>query len=121
MKKLGHVEKQGKGYVLTKLGQDTAGTLSGELPMTLRERVLNEAGELSRQHRQSDETTSNIVETADGFRVDFSFHDKELEFMKLSLYAPDADQARQLKDGLLRRYQEIYIDLLGKLLDGGSH
>lgn len=120
MKRLGHVEKQGKGYVLTKLGQDTAGTLSGELPMTLRERVLREAGELSRQHRQSDETTSAIVETADGYRVDFSFHDKELEFMKLSLYAPDADQARQLKDGLLRRYQEIYIDLLGRLLDGGS-
>lgn len=117
MKKLGHVEKQGKGYLLTKLGRETAEQLSGELPMTLRERVLHQAGELSRQHRRNNETAVDIVETEGGFRVDFSFHDQELEFMKLSLYAPDRTQALQLKDGLLSQYQEIYVDLLERLLN----
>lgn len=116
MKKLGHVVKLGKGYVLSDLGRETAGQLSGELPMTLRERVLHQAGELSKRHRRDDETAVEIVETAEGCRIDFSFHDRELEFMKLSLYAPDRTQALQLKEGLLSQYQEIYTDLLGRLL-----
>ncbi len=116
LKRLGHVEKQGNGYVLTELGQKTAGELSGELPMTLRERVLCQAGETERRRRRRDETATGIAETEDGWRVDFSFHDEELEFMKLSLYAPDREQALQLQDGLLRQYQDIYVGLLERLL-----
>lgn len=116
LKKLGHVQLQGKGYVLTELGRDTAEKLAGELPVTLRERVLRNAGELAGRHRRDDETSVRIVENTDGFRVDFSFHDAELEFMKLSLYAPDREQAEQLRASLLRQYQELYTDLLGRLL-----
>ena len=115
LKKLGHLREQGKGLVLTRLGVRTAEELSGELPVTLRERILSRAETLRRENRLNSETTAQIVQLEDGYRVDFSFHDGEIEFMKLSLYAPDEVQASRLRKRLLEDYQQLYIDLIGRL------
>lgn len=115
LKKLGHLREQGKGLVLTQLGVRTAEELGGELPVTLRERVLARAETLRRENRLSSETTAQIVQLEDGYRVDFSFHDGEIEFMKLSLYAPDEVQAGRLRKRLLEDYQQLYVDLIGRL------
>ncbi len=117
LKKLGHLREQGKGkgLVLTRLGVRTAEELGGELPVTLRERVLSRAETLRRENRLNSETTAEIVQAEDGYRVNFSFHDGEIEFMKLSLYAPDEIQANRLRTRLLEDYQQLYIDLIGRL------
>ena len=93
LKKLGHLRQKGDSLLLTQLGRRTAEELGGELPVTLRERVLARAETLRRENRLHSETSAEIVGTEDGYRVDFSFHDGEIEFMKLSLYAPDEVQA----------------------------
>ena len=61
MKKLGHLHKEGKGYCLSPLGRETAEKLSGELPMTLRERLLAAASETTEFHRRQEETDLKIV------------------------------------------------------------
>ena len=83
--------------------------------MTLRERILSRAETLRRENRLNSETTAQIVQLEDGYRVDFSFHDGEIEFMKLSLYAPDEVQASRLRKRLLEDYQQLYIDLICRL------
>ena len=55
LKKLGHLREQGKGLVLTRLGVRTAEELSGELPVTLRERILSRAETLRRENRLNSE------------------------------------------------------------------
>ena len=115
LKKLGHLREKGDNLVLTRLGRRTAEELAGELPVTLRERVLERAETLLKENRLSSETSAEIVQTGDGYRVDFSFHDGEIEFMKLSLYAPDEVQAGRLRSRLLEDYQQLYIDLINRL------
>ncbi len=115
MKRLGHLKTQGKGLVLTALGRKTADQLSEQLPVTLRERVLSDAGEMRRQNRLSSETSAQVLETPNGYQVQFSFHDGELEFMNLSLFAPDAEQAQKLKNRLESEYQQLYMDLITRL------
>ena len=115
LKRLGHLrEREGK-YTLTSLGEETAERLSSELPVTLRERVLGTVRDLREKNRRERETSVSVSEREEGCRVDFSFHDGELELMRLSLYAPDRPQAEQLKSALLRQYQQLYIDLIGRL------
>ena len=115
MKRLGHLREQGKGLVLTPLGERTASQLSDQLPVTLRERVLSDAGEARRQERIASETSASVTQTENGYQVGFSFHDGELEFMSLSLFAPDAEQAHKLKVRLESEYQQLYIDLITRL------
>ena len=115
LKKLGHLLQKGDSLLLTQLGRRTAEELGGELPVTLRERVLARAETLRRENRLHSETSAEIVGTEDGYRVDFSFHDGEIEFMKLSLYAPDEVQAGRLRERLLEDYQQLYVDIINRL------
>lgn len=115
LKRLGHLREHGGKYILTPLGEETAQKLSSELPVTLRERVMETAGSLRKKNRLERETTVAITGGEEGYRVNFSFHDGELEFMSLSLYAPDLPQAQQLRDQLLHQYQQLYIDLIDRL------
>ena len=106
MKRLGHLREQGKGLVLTPLGERTASQLSDQ---------LSDAGEARRQERIASETSASVTQTENGYQVGFSFHDGELEFMSLSLFAPDAEQAHKLKVRLESEYQQLYIDLITRL------
>ena len=115
LKRLGHLREQGGRYTLTPLGEETARKLSSQLPVTLRERVLETAGNLRRKGKLERETSVSVTGGDEGCRVDFSFHDGELEFMRLSLYAPDLAQAEQLKEQLLQQYQQLYIALIDRL------
>ena len=115
LKRLGHLREHGGKYTLTPLGEETARKLSSELPVALRERVLETAGCLRQKSRLQRETSVSVTGGEEGYRVEFSFHDGELEFMRLSLYAPDLPQAEKLRDQLLRQYQQLYIDLINRL------
>ena len=115
LKKLGHLRQKGDSLLLTQLGRRTAEEVGGELPVTLRERVLARAETLRRENRLHAEPTPDIAGTEDGYRVDFSFHDGEIEFMKLSLYAPDEVQAGRLRERLLEDYQQLYVDIINRL------
>lgn len=112
---MGNLTEEKAGWTLGPLGRETATALQGELPAALRERMEKEGEKLLSRIRREGEIRTEIVPHQNGYHVRCSIQDGELEFLKLSFYAPDLKHAGLVQRRLQERSTEIYRALMKML------
>jgi len=104
-------------YTLTDLGVETAVNLKQALPSSLREKVVKRGMKLLSKIRRDNEVGTKIVPHQNGYHVICSIHEGELEYLSLSLYAPDGGTAEIIAQNFYENATEIYQGLLNKLVE----
>lgn len=104
-------------YALTDLGVETAVNLKQALPSSLREKVVKRGMKLLSKIRRDNEVSTKIIPSQHGYQVSCSIHEGELEFLQLTLYAPDNGTAEIIARNFYQNATEIYQGLLNKLVE----
>ncbi|MEG2596816.1 MAG: DUF4364 family protein [Oscillospiraceae bacterium] len=102
-------------YRLTELGVETALNLQQALPSSLRDKVVKRGMGLLAKMRKNNEISTKIEPCHNGYHVICSIHEGSLEFLSLSLYAPDEGQAEIIAKNFYEKSTEAYQQIL-KLL-----
>lgn len=94
--------RDGKNYiVLEEKGRSGADYFNETIPHYFRKKILKEALYYFARIRHENEAETDIVRTKNGFEVNCRIKDVEFDLMKLSLYAPDEDQAKLIREKIL--------------------
>ena len=104
-------------YILTDLGVETAVNLKQALPSSLREKVVKRGMKLLSKIRRDNEVSTKIVPHQNGYHVICSIHEGELEYLNLSVYAPDDGTAEIIARNFYQNATEIYQGLLNKMVE----
>ena len=102
---------------ITERGKGIALTLETSLTKSTRDRAVNSAIKLLSRARAERETTVDIIKTETGYNVTFVIEGFGEKLMSLSLYAPDALQAEQLKEGFLNDPAKVYESIIDHLVE----
>lgn len=107
-----------EGYcVLTPLGRETAENLKQALPSSLRDNIVRMGMELLSRLRKENEVSAKILPDGKGFRVACSVHEGDLDFLTMTFYAPDREQAEIIARNFPKKSTEIYRGLIHLLTD----
>ena len=109
---MGHLTEGAKGFSLTPLGTATAERLQNELPLTLREKVAEEASLALQLMQQEGALQTEIIPHGEGYHVRCVMADGDLVFLDLSFYAPDLASAERIRRRLREQSTGVYTALM---------
>ncbi len=101
-------------------GRQTAGTLVGMVPFTLRERSVQAALQLMTRIRRERENTVEIQRLDRGYQVTCTVHDADQPLLSVSLTVGDDLQAQMVREHFLDDPVLLYRSLIG-VLTGEAH
>ncbi len=113
--RLGHLNEADGLLTLTEDGRQAAGTLSGMIPYTLRERSVRAALHLLTRRRREKENRVTVAKGERGRTVTCSIGDGEEPLMSISLQVADELQARHVREQFLEDPTLIYRALVALL------
>ena len=73
--------------------------------------------ELLSRLRKENEVSAKILPDGKGFRVACSVHEGDLDFLTMTFYAPDREQAEIIARNFPKKSTEIYRGLIHLLTD----
>lgn len=115
---LTRTERDGKIYVEpTEKGRFGADYFNDTVPLYFRKEILKAAlYYFARLERESSADIS-ITETDNGCEVNCTVGDTDYDLMRISLYAPDSEQAELIKEKIMLDPAEFYRKVLGYALE----
>ena len=108
---------EGEKYRLSELGHETAVNLYKAVPSSLRGHVLRRGYEYLERQRKNNEVSTSVSPQGNGYQVKCSIHEGELEFLGLSFFAPNENEAEKIARRFYDKSHEIYTMLLEQLVD----
>lgn len=87
------------------------------IPITFRRSILSSAYSYFARLRRESECRCEILPSENGYAVSFSIGDTSLELMKLSLYAPDEEQAEHIAEKIKRNPTRFYQSVIKLMLE----
>lgn len=110
--------RDGKTYIeLEEKGKQGADYFNDTIPYYFRKQLLKAAMYyFSRLDRESS-TDMEIVSTENGFEVRCALRDANFDVMRLSLYAPDEEQARLVREKIMLDPNGFYRKIIGYALE----
>mgnify|MGYP001523319422 FL=1 len=104
-----------KTYSLTKNGAEIAKQLDSTVAYTIKEKAYACAVKLLAEKKKEIENKVNITKNDNGFTVECSVSGRDMELMKLDIYAPEMEQALILKKNFLDNPKKAYKIMLALL------
>ncbi len=102
---------------LTEKGRHGADYFDAAVPHYFRKRILKSAVYyFARLERESDAQTETVV-TEKGYEVRCKISDADYDLMRISLYAPDEEQAELIKEKILLNPADFYRRIVGFALE----
>lgn len=106
-------------YRLTGKGRDVSERLSGDLPVSIREKAAANAKSMILRRRREEENLVSISRTEDGFMLHIEMKDIGTDLMELSLFLPTMEQAMGAKERFLEdptaSYKKVLEALAGEI------
>ncbi|MDR0987113.1 MAG: DUF4364 family protein [Ruminococcus sp.] len=97
-------------------GREAAKTLKKDVQFRFRKHLLESAFRFNSEKSVDSDVTVFATKRESGYSVEAVFGDKNLELMRLSLYAPDEDQAEYLKFQIREDPNEFYKTVIESLI-----
>lgn len=122
LEKSGHVklEKNEEGvaqYQLTEMGAVTAQTFEKTLPLTVREKTMEEAHHLVEASKCMNEVEVNYAPTSDGYVLHLVMKDIGTDLLDLKVFLPTEEECVLLKERLeqdpAQFYEKILLAMMG--------
>lgn len=104
-----------KEYSVTEKGKAVDLTLSGDLPLSVREKAENSVVNILKRRRLAKENLVSVKKTGDGFLVYMRITDIGTDLMELSLFMPTEEQALFVKRKFLEDPAGTYTGVLSAL------
>lgn len=114
------VDKEKDLYTLSESGKLIASNLSGELPLTIRERAVASVLELLLREKSERENTVNIERIDTGYMVDCHIRGGESDLFSFQIYVPDSKQARIVKRNFQENAEQIYKTMIAAVTNNGD-
>lgn len=102
-------------YTITDKGRAAAKTLQSDLPLSVRDKVIEAALNVIQRRRIEKENLVSITRTEDGFKIHMSVTDIGTDLMELSLFMPTQKQALAVKERFLSDPAGTYMNVLEAL------
>lgn len=100
---------------LSEQGQMTADSLSGDLPLTVREKAVNAINKRIERRHHEQETSVVITDVDGGCQIDCMLLGPGSPLMSVSLYLPDRKYALEAKERFIDDPEYVYRILLSHL------
>lgn len=115
----GHLtQAQNNTYCIMDTGRGIAKTLIGDVPLTVRERVLRSAKELVRRNRNRTSHKVAMIETESGYKVRCTICDTAgNELFALELDAPTKHIAQRIRENFVAYAEDIMRFCIVKLIE----
>ena len=101
---------------LTQIGMDASRELTGNIPLSVREKALAAAVQVQTISRNARQTKIDVTPSGSGFEVSFRVLAQEESLMKLSVYAADMQQVNRMKENFLKDPVKVYSGILAALI-----
>ena len=112
------VSRDGEVFIeLEEKGRFGADYFNETIHSYFRKRILKAALYYFAKLRRESETDIEIVPTGNGCEVNCTIKDTGFDLMRLSLYAPDEEQARLIKEKIMLDPAEFYRRVIGFALE----
>jgi len=112
------VERNGEIYIeATEKGKYGAEYFNDSIPYYFRKKLLKTAMYYFARLKRESEADIEITEVANGCEVNCRIKDTNFDLMRISLYAPDYDQAKVIKDKILLNLTDFYSRIIGFALE----
>jgi hypothetical protein len=98
--------------VLEPKGRMSSDYFNQYIPIYFRKRLLTSALWYFAELRRESEAVSEISETKNGYEVSCTIKDASYDLMRITLYAPDIDQAKIIKDKIMLNPAEFYKNVI---------
>lgn len=95
-------------YFVSSSGKLIASNLSGELPLTIRERAVSSVMELLMQEKNEKENHVEVNKINNGYMVDCHISGGENDLFSCQIYVPDSKQAKIVKKNFQLNAENIY-------------
>jgi len=102
-------------YILTPKGKDNAKLLDRELPKSVREKAVQAILRTLARKKRLKENRTEIHQVEDGFQVTLHVLDIGSDLMKLELFVPDLEVAKQVRTNFLNDPGLLYKGVLALL------
>lgn len=111
------LEDEGKSnsYCITDTGRIVSDQLHVSLPRTVRERALSAAMSLLSRIKLEKENKVSIEKNSMGYSVTCTISGGEFNLISFTMYVPDMDQAKIVKENFYKDPTSIYNGILGLL------
>lgn len=109
-------EADGK-LTITNKGIYSVSEFKQYVPRSFRDKILNEALLYFARKKREKEVICSIKENENGYTVEFSLPDGNMELINLRLYAPDLASAEMLKEKISLNHTGLYGKILGFVLE----
>lgn len=115
---LTRTERDGKIYIeSTEKGRFGADYFNDTVPLYFRKEILKAALYYFARLERESSTDISITKTDNGCEVNCTVGDTDYDLMRISLYAPDAEQAELIKEKIMLDPAEFYRKVLGYALE----
>ncbi|MGN0674472.1 MAG: DUF4364 family protein [Oscillospiraceae bacterium] len=112
------VQRGGETYIEpTEKGRFGADYFNESIPYYFRKQLLKAAMYYFARLKRESEADIEITETPNGCEVNCKIKDTRFDLMRISLYAPDYDQAKLIKDKILLNPADFYSKVVGFVLE----
>ncbi len=112
------VERDGKTYIeATEKGKFGAEYFNDSIPYYFRKKLLKTAMYYFARLRRESEADVEINEVSNGCEVNCKIRDTSFDMMRISLYAPDYDQAKLIRDKIMLDPIGFYSRVIGYALE----
>ena len=101
---------------LTQIGKEASRELSGDIPVSVREKALAAAVQMQTIARNARQTQIDVTPSGSGFEVSFQILAQGESLMHLSVYAADMQQVNRMKENFLRDPVKVYSGILAALI-----
>ncbi len=101
----------------TEKGRFGADYFNESVPYYFRKQILKAAMYYFARLKRESEADIEIAETPNGCEVNCKIKDTRFDLMRISLYAPDYDQAKLIKDKILLNPADFYSKVVGFALE----
>ncbi len=102
---------------LEEKGQMGSDYFNEYIPYHFRKRILRAAFSYFSKLKRESETDITVKEVSNGWEVEFTIRDVSFELMRISLYAPDMEQAALLKEKILLNPAGFYNGVISSALN----
>lgn len=113
---LGHVAEVDGRYQITDTGREIADLLRTDVPLSVRERVLEKSARLFRRQINIEQHHVEIIERDNGYVVRGSISDFGSELFAVEVYAPNKLHAENIRDNFIDKGADVMRDALSRLV-----
>ncbi len=112
------IERNGEIYIeATEKGKYGAEYFNDSIPYYFRKKLLKTAMYYFARLKRESEADIEITEVSNGCEVNCTIKDTSFDLMRISLYAPDYDQAKVIKDKILLNPTDFYSKVISFALE----